>query len=149
MGQAAGLERTQDGSEKELLVGERRYQEPFHTQPNSHPPQELITNTPRAQSLYSEEETYARYIHIRHHHLKMKIKKSGGTDGHQPPVWPSPSHGATGALPGPFLPSPLPAQVEAELRSAGNLVMVTSTQHPAPEHMRWFHSILRHQVVGC
>lgn len=63
-------------------------------------PQEPITTTPRAQSLYLQEETGARYIHITYHHLKKKNR----SQGHKRPVATCtllPSHGASGGLPSP------------------------------------------------
>lgn len=92
-------------------------------------PQELITTMSRAQRLYLQEQTDARYIHITHH-LKKKVREREVrvTDGQQPPA---PYHLRTEPLdssPATSPPSPLPAQVAAELSTAENHVPMTSTR---------------------
>lgn len=59
-------------------------------------PQELITTMSRAQHLYLQEQTDARYIHITHHLKKKKCarEKSGSqmASSHLPPTTFAQSH---------------------------------------------------------
>lgn len=67
---------------RELLVGERRYRDPLHAQPDS-PPSGVHCQFPQsAACTLGRKDT--KYMHIGHHQLRKE--KSGITDGQQPPA---------------------------------------------------------------
>lgn len=86
--------------------------------------QEPITTTPRAQSLYFQEETDARYIHITHHHLQNKRERD--KSGSQMASSHLPTTAFTWNLW--IYPQSSPAHIAAEPRTAGIHVPVSSSR---------------------